>query len=159
MVSCSAHRGRGGAFNCLVGASDSLFFFCRSLLSADLHHLDGPKGETNFARGGGALPNHASFSQRVMVSCSAHRGRGGAFNCLVGASDSLFFFCRSLLSADLHHLDGPQGETNFACGGGALPNHVVGPQSVRQLNQLTGETPNAPLLGRSSEAYCTPSRQ
>ncbi len=78
--------------------------FRRSLLSADLHHVDGPQGETNFARGRGTSPNCGSFTPRVMVSCSAHRGRGGAFNGLVGTSDSLFFFCRSLLSSLIAHL-------------------------------------------------------
>jgi hypothetical protein len=111
--------GRGGAFNGLVEASCSLFCF-RSLLSADLHQLGGP--QENFAHGRGTSPNRGSFTQRVTVSCSAHLGRGGAFNCLVGASDSLFFR-RSLLSAYFHHLDGPQA--NFARGRGTSPNAVA----------------------------------
>ncbi len=90
MVSCSAHRGRGGALNCLVGASDSLIFLPLGR-SPPARRFDGPQGETNFACVEGASSNRASFTQRVMVSCSAHRGRGGALNCLVGASDSLIF--------------------------------------------------------------------
>ncbi len=50
------------------------------------------QGETQFVRGGGASANRGSFTQRVIVSCSALRGRGGAFNCLVGACDLLLFF-------------------------------------------------------------------
>ena len=91
MVSCSAHRGRG-SIALSVRAIHSFFAArcCRPIST-----MDGPQGETHFARGRGTSPNRGSFTQRVTVSCSAHRGRGGAFNCLVGTSDSLVFLALS----------------------------------------------------------------